>query len=44
MFITDEQQKFFENHKAEFNERQLAYIEGMLRDFGNLYQFHKEEK
>ena len=44
MFITDEQQKFFEDHKAEFNERQLADVEGMLRDFGNLYQFHKEEK
>lgn len=44
MFITDEQQKFFEGNKAEFNEHQLADIECMLRDFGNLYQFHKEEK
>lgn len=44
MFITDEQQKFFEDHKAEFNECQLADIEGMLRNFGKLYQFHKEEK
>lgn len=44
LFITDKQQQFFENHKEEFNERQLADIEDMLRDFGNLYQFHKEEK
>ena len=44
LFITDEQQQFFEDHKAEFNERQLTDIEDMLRNFGNLYQFHKEEK
>ena len=44
LFITDEQQQFFEDHKAEFNERQLADIEDMLRDFGKLYRWHKEEK
>ena len=42
LFITDEQQKFFEDHKTEFNERQLVDIEDMLRDFGKLYQFHKK--
>lgn len=42
LFITDEQQKFFEDHKAEFNECQLADIENMLRDFGKLYQFHEK--
>ena len=44
LFITDEQQQFFEDHKAEFNERQLTDIEDMLRNFGNLYRWHKEEK
>lgn len=44
LFITDAQQKFFEDHKEEFNERQLADIEDMLRDFGKLYRFHKEDK
>lgn len=44
LFITDAQQKFFEDHKEEFNEYQLADIEDMLRDFGELYKFHKDEK
>ena len=42
LFITDAQQKFFEDHNAAFNECQLAAIENMLRDFGKLYQFHKK--
>ena len=44
LFITNAQQKFFEDHKAEFNDYQFADVEDMLRDFGKLYKFHKDEK
>lgn len=44
LFVTDAQQKFFEDHKEEFNKHQLADIEDMLKDFGKLYKFHKDEK
>ena len=43
LFITDAQQKFFADHKQELNERQIADIEMLLRDFGKLYEWHKED-
>ena len=43
LFITDEQQNFLKENKGNFNEYQLADIEKMLRDFGELYKWHKED-
>lgn len=43
LFITDKQQDFFTNHKNEFNEHQLADIEDLLKDFGKLYEWHKND-
>lgn len=40
LFITDKQQEFFEKHKSDFNEHQLADIERLIRDFGVLYKYH----
>lgn len=40
LFITPKQQEFFAKHKADFNERQLAHIESLLKDFGILYKYH----
>ncbi|MBE6767365.1 MAG: hypothetical protein E7549_00465 [Ruminococcaceae bacterium] len=39
LFITPEQQEFFAKHKADFNERQLADIERLSKDFGELYKY-----
>lgn len=44
LFITSKQQEFFKRHKADFNERQLAHIESLLKDFGILYKYHQREK
>lgn len=44
LFITDEQQNFFKERYSEFNEWQLADIDSMLRDFGKLYKWHKENE
>ena len=43
LFITDKQQEFFANNRDEFNKRQLADIEGLLKDFGKLYEWHKND-
>lgn len=43
LFITEKQQEFFEKHRTEFNLNQLAYIENLLKDFGKLYKWHKED-
>lgn len=40
LFITEKQQDFFEKHKNDFNIRQLANIEMLLKDFGDLYKYH----
>lgn len=42
LFVTPKQQDFFARHKADFNERQLAHIESLLRDFGILYKYHQK--
>lgn len=39
LFITPKQQEFFAKHKADFNEWQLADIEMLLKDFGELYKY-----
>jgi hypothetical protein len=44
LFITEEQQDFFEKHKNDFNARQLADIEMLLKDFGNLYKYHNDKQ
>lgn len=44
LFITQEQQNFFKKHKKDFNTRQLADIEMLLKDFGDLYRYYNEEK
>lgn len=44
LFITPKQQEFFTNHKADFNERQLADIERLLKDFGELYKYRQKER
>lgn len=44
LFITEKQQGFFARHKDEFNTRQLADIEMLLKEFGLLYKFHNTEK
>lgn len=43
LFITDKQQEFFEKHKEKFNDRQLADIEMLLKDFGKLYKYHMKD-
>lgn len=44
LFITEKQQEFFEKHKNDFNTRQLADIEILLKDFGYLYKYHNEKQ
>ncbi len=44
LFITPKQQEFFTKHKPDFNERQLADIERLLKDFGELYRFHNDKR
>ena len=39
LYITTKQQEFFENHKKDFNNRQLACIERLLKDYGILYKY-----
>lgn len=39
LYITTKQQEFFENHKKDFNNRQLACIERLIKDFGILYKY-----
>lgn len=36
VFITDEQKEFFAEHREEFSDMQLAYIEDLVRDFGKM--------
>lgn len=43
LFITDKQQEFFTAYKNEFNEHQLADIKTLLKDFGKLYEWHKND-
>lgn len=40
LYITDEQQEYFAKNRGEFNMRQLAFIDDLIRDFGKLYQRH----
>lgn len=42
LFITPKQQDFFTKHKADFNERQLANIEQLLKDYGELYEYRQK--
>lgn len=44
LFITPKQQEFFSKHKADFNESQLADIERLLKDFGELYKYRQKER
>lgn len=44
LYITPKQQEFFTKHKDEFNERQLADIERLLKDFGELYKYRLKER
>lgn len=44
LFITPKQQEFFAKHKADFNERQLADIERLLKDFGELYKYRNYKR
>jgi len=44
LFITQKQQDFFEKHKKDFNTRQLADVEKLLKDFGMLYKYRNSEK
>lgn len=44
LFITDKQQEFFTRNRNELNEHQLADIEDLLRDFGKLYEWHKNDR
>ena len=39
LFITEEQMCFLEKNRQEFNLHQIADIEKMLRDFGDLHRW-----
>lgn len=43
LFITDEQQKFLQENKGLFSDKQWADIYGLLKDFGRLRELHSED-